>query len=149
MKKFLSFLLICGSCLLPCLAQNHGGGGPMPKPEDRAKEAVVQLAKKIVLTKHQQDSAGMVFTTFFEDMEMYRTDGNAQLIQALEQKRDNSMKSLLNNAAAFDKYNIFMIEMKNNRDKVGQPGGPGGEGGSGGPGGRPPQGGNGGQEPGF
>jgi hypothetical protein len=89
--------------------------------EDRAKMFVNRLAQKIVLTKTQKDSVVMIYTQFMDDIQKYRAENNAKVITFMMKSRDEKIKKLLHDDSKFDKYLLFMEDIKKQRETQPRP----------------------------
>jgi hypothetical protein len=88
---------------------------------DRAKMFVNRLAQKIMLTKNQKDSITMIYTQFMDDIQKYRAENNAKVITFMMKTRDEKIKNLLHDDSKFDKYLLFMEDIKKQRETQPRP----------------------------
>ena len=85
-------------------------------PEERTKEIVDHLAKKIPMTKGQKDSIATAFLQFVDDIQKYNALGNEKIIDLLVKTRDDKVKKILHDDTKFDEYLLQLVDMKKQMD---------------------------------
>ena len=86
-------------------------------PEERSRETVDYLAKKIPMTKGQKDSLNTAFLQFIDDIQKYNAQGNPQVMDLLSKSRDEKIKKVLHNDQKYDMYLTFLADLKKQREE--------------------------------
>lgn len=113
-RKLFFFLLLFATCL---------GSNAQDKskkeltPEERSKETVDYLAKKISMTRGQKDSLNTAFLQFIDDIQKYNAQGNPQIMDFLNRSRDDKIKKILHDDRKFELYLIFLADLKKQREE--------------------------------
>jgi hypothetical protein len=81
-------------------------------PEERVKEIVDRIAKKVQMTKEQKDSVTLAFLGFIDDVQKYNAQGNEKLIDLLAKSRDDKVKKILREDQKFDNYLAVLADLK-------------------------------------
>jgi hypothetical protein len=84
--------------------------------EERAKNFVDHLAPKVNLTKSQKDSLTTIYVQYMDDIEKYHAGNNAKVITFMMKSRDEKVKNLLHDEVKYEKYLLFLEDIKNQRE---------------------------------
>ncbi|MCX6283552.1 MAG: hypothetical protein NTW31_04865 [Bacteroidetes bacterium] len=109
MKRHLLLLLFLMITSLVGYPQEHSK--KEVAPEERAREIVDHLAKKIPMTKGQKDSVASAFVQLLDDVQKYNAEGNQKIMDLLVKSRDEKIKKILHNDQKFDQYLLTMADM--------------------------------------
>jgi hypothetical protein len=85
-------------------------------PGELSKIVVDQIEQKIKPSKNQKDSLNIIFMQFADDLQKYRAQENAKVFNYLVKTRDDKVKILLRDDAKYEKYLLFLEEMKKKQD---------------------------------
>ena len=113
-QKLLLFLLLFVACIG---SKAQEGSKKEVTPEERSREIVDHLAKKISMTKGQKDSVNTVFLQFMDDIQKYNAQGNQKLIDLLSKSRDDKVKKILHDDQKFDQYLAVMADLNKQREE--------------------------------
>lgn len=91
--------------------------------DQKAQNMVQKINDKIPATRSKKDSLIIAYKNFYDELEMYRTEGNKEVIKIIAQKRDNKIKQILSNDEVFADYQKFLDEMRAQRQQQKQNGG--------------------------
>ena len=83
-----------------------------PTAEELSKMLVSRLAQKVELTKIQKDSLTIIYVQFIDDVKKYRAENNAKVFTYMMNSRDDKIKKLLRDDQKYEKYLIFLEDMK-------------------------------------
>jgi len=108
-RKFSLFLLMTALCISVAAQQSSKKEVP---PEDRVKEIVDRIAKKVTMTKGQKDSVTLAFLQFIDDIQKYNAQGNEKLLDLLSKSRDDKVKKILREDQKFDNYLAVLADIK-------------------------------------
>ena len=115
MKRKLFLFLLLFSSGVAVIAQESGK--KELTPEERSKETVDYLAKKIAMTKGQKDSLNTAFLQFIDDIQKYNAQGNQQLMDLLSKSRDDKIKKILHDDQKYDMYLTYLADLKKQREQ--------------------------------
>ena len=114
MKRLIVFISLVILCSVQSLAQqNQQKEIPV---QEQMKMFVVSLAKKIEMTQNQKDSITMAYICFIDDVQKYRADNNAKVLTFLMNSREEKIKKIFHDEKKYDKYLLFLEDMKKQRD---------------------------------
>ncbi|MFI5222266.1 MAG: hypothetical protein ACHQK8_08075 [Bacteroidia bacterium] len=85
-------------------------------PAVRAEATVQKLDDKIKFDKREKDSMLVIFKNFYDEVELYRSEGNKEVLKVLAQKRDQKVKELLSEKK-YEMYVATMEEIRAQRQK--------------------------------
>ncbi len=108
-RKFSIFLLMITLCISVNAQQSSKKEVP---PEERVKDIVDRIGKKVPMTKEQKDSVSMAFLQFIDDVQKYNAMGNEKLIDLLAKSRDDKVKKILREDQKFDNYLAVLADIK-------------------------------------
>lgn len=108
-RKVSLFLLMIAVCISVSAQQSSKKEVP---PEERVKEIVDRIAKKVQMTREQKDSVSLAFLQFIDDVQKYNAMGNEKLIDLLAKSRDDKVKKILREDQKFDNYLAVLADMK-------------------------------------
>jgi hypothetical protein len=118
-SKIMFILAVMISLSFGVSAQNapgNGKGGMQNNmtPAQRAQSSVDKMSGQMALTQVQKDSLTKVFTSFFTTMKANRESGNMdpEDMKALAYKRDQQVKTILNDDKKFAQYQQYIAEQR-------------------------------------
>ncbi len=107
----IAFLIFCSGQTMA--QQNQQKEIPV---EEQMKMFVVSMAKKIEMTQNQKDSMTMAYIGFIDDVQKYRADNNAKVLTFLMNSREEKIKKIFHDEKKYEKYLLFLEDMKKQRD---------------------------------
>ncbi len=113
-RKWFLFLLLLVTCLGSKAQQSSK---KEVTPEERTKETVDYLGKKIQMTKGQKDSLSTAFLQFIDDIQKYNAQGNPQVMDVLTKSRDDKVKKILHDDKKYDLYLTYLADLKKQREE--------------------------------
>lgn len=136
MKQLLVWIVICMAGSGSAFAQQDWNNGERPSNEQRATNLITRLSVRIPFSGAVKDSLITVYKAFYDELDMYRSEGNMEVVKVLAGKRDEKIKQLLVTQENYDKYQQFLEDMKERQRKSQGQGGGNGQWERGGAGGR-------------
>ncbi|MEI6508090.1 MAG: hypothetical protein WCO54_06360 [Bacteroidota bacterium] len=97
-------------------AQDWNGGEQLTSDE-RAEKFIQKMNESVPFKKAKKDSVILVFKTFYDELQLYNTAQNKEVIKVLTQKRDNNVKQILANDELYSKYIQYMEDLRLKRQK--------------------------------
>ncbi len=107
----------------------HGGGGgyhhhqggsgsgsssdaPQATPAEKAQATIEKLCKTVTVTPAQKDSLVKIFTDYYDNLEIYKAQGNMDVMKMIREKRDQKVKVVLASDALYAQYQQFLASEK-------------------------------------
>jgi len=107
-----SFLLLVS---LNLVAQKKEDPKNLP-PSQRAEHIVGEIYERTYLSVERKDSLIEIYTSYYQNQQTYRANGNEKLEKAIEQTKENKIKNLLN-TEQYQAYKDLMAEEQEKRAK--------------------------------
>ncbi|MEI6594139.1 MAG: hypothetical protein WCO28_01160 [Bacteroidota bacterium] len=85
--------------------------------EQRAENFVIKLNEKMHLNKSKSDSITLVFKSYYEEMQTYRTEGNIEVMKLFVQRRDKKVQDILMNDDQYAVYIKLLEDLKKQRQQ--------------------------------
>jgi hypothetical protein len=85
-------------------------------PSQRAEHIVGEIYERTYLSVARKDSLIEIYTSYYQNKQAYRANGNEKLEKAIEKTKENKIKNLLN-AEQYQAYEGLMAEEQEKRAK--------------------------------